>query len=83
MSEEVEHPPHYTSGSIECIKAIEASMSPEEFRGYLKGSVMKYMWRYDKKEAPLKDLSKAIFYLDMLKDRVKELDIEYWIRRSK
>lgn len=52
IDDPVEHPAHYTSGEIECIVAIEASMSPEEFRGFLKGTAMKYMWRYDKKVKP-------------------------------
>ena len=41
----VNSPPHYTSNLIECIDAIEASMSDEEFQGYLKGNCMKYLWR--------------------------------------
>jgi len=32
----VEKPVHYAAGSVECIDAIEAQMTPEEFRGYLK-----------------------------------------------
>ena len=71
MNEEVEHPSHYTSGSVECIDAIEASMSSDEFRGYLKGSVLKYIWRYDKKGAPEKDLAKAAFFLDKLRKHVE------------
>jgi hypothetical protein len=34
----VEKPAHYNQGGIECIQAIEASMSHEEFIGYLKGN---------------------------------------------
>ena len=42
----VNHPPHYTNGDIECIDAMRASMSHIEFCGYLKGNVIKYLWRY-------------------------------------
>lgn len=49
-NDNVNHPAHYTKGSVECIKAIEASMSPEAFRGYLKGNCMKYLWRYEMKD---------------------------------
>ena len=45
----INHPAHYTQGTIECIDAIESSMTPEEFRGYLKGCQMKYIWRYQHK----------------------------------
>lgn len=62
----VEKPQHYNSGGIEAIAGIEASMSPEAFAGYLKGNVMKYMWRYEKKIDPIEDLKKARWYLDRL-----------------
>lgn len=62
----VNNPDHYNTGSIECIQAIEASMSPEEFRGYLKGNTMKYLWRYGYKGAAIQDLKKAQWYLTRL-----------------
>lgn len=62
----VNSPKHYASGEVECIDAIKASMSPEAFRGYLKGNVQKYLWRYEKKVAPLEDLHKAQVYLRWL-----------------
>lgn len=61
----INHPPHYSQGSIECIDAIEAAMSPDEFRGLLKGNVIKYLWRCDHKGG-LQDLRKARWYLDRL-----------------
>lgn len=59
------HPSHYTQGEIECIKAIEASMTPEEFQGYCKGNVMKYVWRFREKNG-LEDLKKARVYLEWM-----------------
>lgn len=67
MEDMVNHPSHYTSGSIECIDAIEASMSEQEFLGYLKGNVLKYLWRYDKKNG-VEDLKKAIWYINKMSD---------------
>lgn len=64
----VDHPPHYTNGKIECIDAIKASMTPIEFKGYLKGNVMKYLWRYQLKFDPKTDLEKAAWYLKRLKN---------------
>ena len=62
----VENPDHYNTGAIEAIEAIRASMPPEQFFGYLKGNVMKYLWRYDYKEKPVEDLRKADWYLNRL-----------------
>ena len=64
---EVHHPDHYCQGEIEAIDAIEAALSTEEFRGYLKGNVMKYTWREAHKGGP-EDVRKAQWYLDRLVD---------------
>ena len=66
MSDEVNQPVHYNTGSVECITAIEASMSQEQFRGYLKGNCLKYLWRYEYKGKPVQDLEKAEWYLKRL-----------------
>ena len=62
----VNNPQHYNTGNIECIEAIQESMSPEAFKGYLKGNTMKYLWRYDYKGKPSEDLEKAVWYLNRL-----------------
>ena len=67
----VNSPSHYASGGIECIEAIKASMTPEAFKGYLKGNVQKYMWRYEKKVNAAEDLKKARWYLDKLIEEVE------------
>ena len=36
---------HYRQGDIECIDAIRAALTDEEWRGYCKGNVLKYVWR--------------------------------------
>ena len=68
----VNHPSHYTQGSIECIEAIRASMTAEEYEGFLKGQVIKYVWRYRNKWNPIEDLKKARFYLDRLIEQTEE-----------
>lgn len=45
MTSKVEHPDHYTQGRIECIDAIRSALTAEEFRGFCKGSIIKYVWR--------------------------------------
>lgn len=67
----VNHPSHYASGAIECIDAIEASMTPEEFQGYCNGNVKKYTWRWRNKNG-LEDLKKAEFYLKRLIQSVEK-----------
>ena len=60
----VNHPAHHTADDgIECIDAIEATLTPEEFRGYLRGQVIKYTWRCNYKGKRLEDLEKAEWYL--------------------
>jgi len=59
------NPSHYTTGGIECIDAMEASMSKEAFKGFLKGNCQKYLWRYELKNGS-EDLKKAQWYLERL-----------------
>lgn len=76
MNDNVNHPSHYTTGGIECIDAMKASMNSEAFLGYLKGNIQKYLWRYEKKLAPAEDLKKARWYLDRLIAEVELCDKE-------
>ena len=66
----VNHPPHYNDGGVECIDAIQAAMTKEAFQGYLKGNVLKYMWRYEAKGG-VQDLDKADWYLTKLRETFK------------
>ena len=68
----VNNPLHYNRKDIEAIRAIEASMDEEEFRGYLKGNTLKYIWRYRYKTHPVEDLEKAQYHLNLLIKRLKE-----------
>ena len=55
-------PARYSHGEIECIDAIRAALTPEEFRGFCKGNVLKYVWRERYKGGDA-DLAKAKAYL--------------------
>ena len=68
----VNNPDHYNTGNIECIDAIQESMSSVAFKGYLKGNCMKYLWRYDYKGKQVQDLQKAGWYLNKLTKMVTE-----------
>jgi hypothetical protein len=67
----VNHPPHYTKGGIECIDALRAAMTEEQFMGYLRGCAIKYLWRYENKGG-LQDLQKSNWYLARLTELVIE-----------
>ena len=62
----VDHPPHYNNGNVECIEAIEAMLTPDEFIGYLRGNSLKYRWRFRYKNKPIEDLRKARWYEERL-----------------
>ena len=63
----VNHPPHYTAGGIECIEAIRAALTPDEFRGHCKANAIKYIWR-ERNKGGDESIRKAIWYLtEMLK----------------
>lgn len=59
----VNEPPHYTAGSVECIDAIRAALTPEEFRGFCKGNALKYVWR-ERLKGGAESLEKAVWYLN-------------------
>lgn len=61
----VNHPSHYTSGSIETIDYLESVLTEEEFRGFCKGNVLKYVSRERLKNGN-QDLEKAAWYLNRL-----------------
>lgn len=61
----VNHPTHYTQGNVECIEAIRSALTPEQYRGYLKGQIFKYVWREGSKGG-LESLKKGQWYLDQL-----------------
>lgn len=64
--EQVKHPDHYIQGDIECIDAIRAALTPEEYRGFCKGNALKYIWRERYKGGNI-SLEKAEEYLEYIK----------------
>ena len=64
----VNHPAHYTQGGIECIYAIRAALTPEEFRGFCKGNLIKYAWR-ERHKGGDESLRKGEFYSKQLTER--------------
>ena len=62
----VNHPPHYTQGGIECIDAIRAALTADEWRGYVKGNALKYIWR-ERHKGGDESIAKAAWYLERIK----------------
>ena len=75
MSDAVNKPAHYNQGPIECIDAMQQILTPEEFRGFLKGNVFKYLWR-EKGKNGIEDLRKGKSYYDLLIELVDETEAE-------
>jgi hypothetical protein len=67
MNDEINHPEHYTShpSGIECIQITE-------HMNFCLGNAIKYIWRAGiKSDDAIKDLSKAVFYLNREIERLK------------
>ena len=67
----VNHPNHYKAegvSGIECIDAIQAALTEEEFRGFCKGNNIKYTWRSNKKQDVRTNIGKARWYVHKLLD---------------
>ena len=77
-ADEINHPPHYTKGSIECIDYMEDKLG-SGFGYHLEGNILKYMprWRHkhDSQDGRLTDLRKTRYYLDKLIADVEKHDV--------
>jgi len=69
MSDNVNNPSHYGQGKIEAIEYISDFLTKEEYQGYLRGNIAKYLHRFPYKNG-LEDLKKAQVYLGWLIDEV-------------
>ena len=64
----VNNPKHYQLDcGVEVIDIIGSTLTPEAYMGYLKGNVIKYILRADKKNKR-QDLEKAQWYLNRILD---------------
>jgi len=62
---------HYRLKSVQPWTAMESWMTPEEFEGFLRGNVIKYIARYKDKDG-IKDVLKARHYLEKLLECLEE-----------
>ena len=59
------NPQHYKNKPKETIERLQDNLTPDEFKGYLKGNIMKYLDRYENKNG-VECLKKAQWYLNKL-----------------
>ncbi|HAC0644696.1 TPA_asm: DUF3310 domain-containing protein [Listeria monocytogenes] len=65
MQKDNVNPAHYKQGAMQTIDVMKAKLTTEEFRGHLKGCILKYVTR-EKLKNGIEDLEKAQWYLDYL-----------------
>ena len=65
MTNRVDHPVHYNTGGIETIDYLESALTPDEYVGFLKGNILKYLSRERFKNG-IEDCKKAKWYMDRL-----------------
>ena len=61
-----DHPDHYNRGGIECIDAMESAFGRESLISFCLLNAFKYIWRAREKESFVKDITKAIWYLEKI-----------------
>lgn len=59
------NPPHYTRSGIQPIDYLKSMLTQDEYHGYLRGSITKYLHRYSDKGG-VEDLRKAQWFLGRL-----------------
>lgn len=61
---------YHDGGGIETMAIIKAKLTPEQFKGFLLGNVIKYICRYNfkhrKSQGKTRDIQKAQTYIKLL-----------------
>ena len=61
------HSSHYHQNGLAPLEVMRRTFPPEQYEGFLRGSLLKYTMRYDRKGQEAEDLGKAEFYSEALK----------------
>jgi hypothetical protein len=59
---------HYKEMPVQPWTVMENVLTPEEFRGFLKGNIIKYSMRAGRKGATDEDIKKAFHYIEKLNE---------------
>lgn len=68
MIDDLKHDQHYKSCGIEPWDIMEANFNKDEFVGFLKGNILKYLLRIGRKGQDLADCDKIANYANKLKE---------------
>ena len=64
----IDHPSYYGGENMyECINVLENWLPQSEYIGFLRGNIIKYLCRCEKKESFLTDIRKAEWYIHVLR----------------
>ena len=63
---------HYQIAAVEPIEIIQMYLSPEQFKGYLRGNALKYLLRVGHKDESKKEIDKAYQYIKWLKQAAND-----------
>lgn len=75
-NDEVNNPDHYTVGGYEALDVVKAKLTPEEYRGYCKGNILKYVMRANYKGHHDQDCNKAEFYAKELANALDDKQVK-------
>ena len=79
QSDMVNSPPHYSDGNIETIDYIVDVLGEYEAISYCHGNVIKYTGsRLWKKDDPIQDAEKAVWYLNKMIELMKKTQGVNW-----
>lgn len=69
MTDNVNHPSHYTQGKVECIDALDAATQGlVGLEAVCTANAIKYLWRWKHKNGT-EDLKKAQWYINKLLEK--------------
>ncbi len=66
MSNETHTGEHYATEGVECIDALRACLGPDGFRDYCRGTIIKYLWRFGRKDLTRIEAEKVKVYAEWL-----------------
>lgn len=73
MSDEKFEPNYYAQNGLSPLRAFKQGLiSHDEYIGFIKGNIIKYVVRCDKKGQGVSDVDKALDYLMWLKKEMKK-----------
>lgn len=70
------NPDHYDIGGIQALDYMKAKLTKQEYIGYLKGNIIKYISRAKYKGAEWDDYRKALWYADKLVEFGNEKEVK-------